>query len=121
MLKRFASVVLVAALSCTLGGTAAFADTPPTSDAKAGGVTTRPGPGTEAGKRARPGGTLKDDMLKLVAEAKAGKARAAVPAWQQPPQSNSLSKGQKVAIGVGVAVAVVVTIIVIKASCDGFC
>ena len=121
MLKRFASAVLVAALSCTLGGTAAFADTPPTSAAKAGGVAARPGSGTEAGKQARPGGTLKDDMLKLVADAKAGKAKAAMPAWQQPPQSNSLSKGQKIAIGVGVAVAVVVTIIVFKATCDGMC
>ena len=121
MLKRLASAVLVAALSCTIGGTAAFADTPPTPDAKAGGVAARPGSGAEADMQAGPGGTLKEDMLKLVAEAKAGKARAAVPGWQQPPRSNSLSKGQKIAIGVGVAVAVVVTIIVYKATCDGFC
>ena len=121
MLKRFATAVLVAALSCTVGGTAALANTPPTSDAKAVGVAARPGSGAEAGKKAGPGGTLKDDMLKLVADAKAGKAKAAMPAWQQPPQSNSLSKGQKIAIGVGVAVAVVVTIIVFKATCDGMC
>ena len=122
MLRRFASVVLVAALSCTLGGTAAFADTPPKPDAKAGGVATRPGSGTEAGKQARPGGTLKDDMLKLVADARAGEARAAVPGWRQPPQSHSLSKGQKVAIGVGVAAAVVLIVYAVaRATCDGIC
>jgi hypothetical protein len=120
MLSRFASAALVLALACTLGGTSALANTPPKAD-KSGPAATRPNTPAEAGKETKPARKLKTDMLKLVADAKAGKTATAAPRWQQPAMSNGLSKGQKIAIGVGIAVAVVVTIIVFKATCDGLC
>ena len=44
------------------------------------------------------------------------------PSWQPPRQSNSLMKGQKIAIGVGIAAAaLVVTYLIIRAKCDGLC
>ncbi len=113
MLKRFASAALVAALVLSLGGTSAFADTAPQPDNKSGEAAARAGTGTEAGKEAQPNEKLKADILKLVADAKAGKTGMAFPRPQQPPQRNSLSKGQKIAIGVGIAVAVIVVAVAV--------
>ncbi len=113
MLKRFASAALVAALICSLGGTSAFADTAPQPDNKSGEAAPRAGTGTEAGKEAQANEKLKADILKRVADAKAGKTAMAFPRPQQPPQRNNLSKGQKIAIGVGIAVAVIVVAVAV--------
>ena len=113
MLNKFASIVLVAALVCTLGGMPAFANTPPKPDAKTGGAAARPDSGTEAGKVVNE--KLRVDILKLVADAKAGGKGVTLPRPQiQSAHRNNLSKGAKIAIGIGIAVAVVVLIFVSK-------
>ncbi len=96
MLKRFASAALVAALVLSLGGTSAFADTAPKPDNKSGEAAARAGTGTEAGKESQANEKLKADILKRIADAKAGKTAMAFPRPQQPPQRNNLSKGQKI-------------------------
>ena len=121
MIKRIVSVAVVAALTCALGGAPARANTPPKEEGAVRAVTP-PTPPAEATVVVSPDGKLKADMLKLVAEAKAGRAGAAVPRQsQQPAMSNSLSKGQKIAIGVGIVAAIIVAVVVYKATCDGMC
>ena len=77
-----------------------------------GEADARAGSGIVAGKEAQPDKKLKADLLQLVADAKAGKAGTTMPRRYQPPQSNNLSKGKKIAIGVGIAAAVTIIIIV---------
>lgn len=68
---------------------------------------------------AQPSAGLKDGMLKLMAEAKAGKrGPAAAPPRQPPVPRNGLSRGQKVAIGVGAAAAVIILVIVLSRGDD---
>jgi hypothetical protein len=113
MLNKFASIVLVAALVCTLAGTPAFANTGSKGDAKTRGTADRPDAVTEADNVANE--KLRAEILRLVADAKAGRKVVTLPRPQiQSPQRNNLSKETKIAIGVGIAVAVVVVILVSK-------
>ena len=106
MLTKFAYVVLVGALVCTLAGTPAFGDAPSKRGSK-----TPPDAVTEADKVVNE--KLRAEIIKLVADAKAGSKTVTLPRPQlQPPQRNNLSKGTKIAIGVGIAVAVVAVILV---------
>jgi len=106
MLNKFASIVLVAALVCTLAGTPTFADAPSKRGSK-----TSPDAATEADKVVNE--KLRAEIFKLVADAKAGGKGVTLPRPQiQSPQRNNLSKGTKIAIGVGIAVAVVAVILV---------
>ena len=108
MIKKFASIVLAAALVFTLAGTSAFAENPSKGEAK-----TQPDAATEADKVVNE--KLRAEMLKLVADTKAGRSvmRSSQPQIQ-PPQRNNLSQGTKIAIGVVIAVAVVAVIFVSK-------
>ena len=116
MLNKFASIVLVAALVSTLAGTPAFADTQNKPGAKTRGAADRPDAVTEAGSVANE--ELRAEILKLVADAKAGGKVVEFPRPQiQSPHRNNLSKGAKIAIGVGIVVAVVAVILVSK-RCD---
>lgn len=122
MIKRIVSVAVVAALTCALGGAPARANTPP----KVGGAVRAATPPAPPAAATTTGvshdGKLKADMLRLVADAKAGKVSTAAPRQSpQPAMSNSLSKGQKIAIGVGIAAAIIVAVVVYKATCDGMC
>jgi|SRR5215213_1163859 len=111
MLNRFTSLLLAAAIVCTLCGSSAFAGTPSEPDSKTGAAApTR----TDSGIRADTASheRLRADMLKLVASAKAGKVVPAMHPQIQPPRSNELTKGQKIAIGAGIAAAVIVAIVV---------
>jgi hypothetical protein len=120
MLNRFASLVLVAALVCTLGGTSAFAKTPSQPDDKSKEVEAPPDSDATTKKEGQPNERLKADMVKLVAEAKAGKVKPTAQPQIQPAKSNNLSKGTKIAIGVGVAVAVVAVIVIVRLKNESF-
>ena len=101
MLNKFATIVVVAALICTLAGTPAFADTPNNPGAKTRSAAER--------------SELRAEILKLVADTKAAGNVVRFPRPQiQSPHRNNLSKGAKIAIGVGIAVAVVAVIVVSK-------
>jgi hypothetical protein len=116
MLKKFASLALVAALACALCGLKAFAQNKPQPEtvAKAANASLRSGSAGE--KEAQPDGRLKAGIQKLVADARAGKGMSAIPAPQnQPVQSNSLSKSVKIGLVVGIALAIIITIVVIHA------
>lgn len=68
---------------------------------------------------AQAGAGLKEEMLKLIAEARAGRTVPQSPPRQQPPvQKNGISKGQKIAIGVGAVAAVIIVVIVLSRGDD---
>jgi hypothetical protein len=113
MFKKFASFMLVAALTCTLCGIPAFAQTPSQSDIKWNRVNDSTDSGSAGKKAAQPHARLKADIQKLVADARAGKGLSIADPQSLPRQSNSLSKGTKIAIVVGVAVVVILVIIVV--------
>jgi hypothetical protein len=104
--------MLAATTLCILGGTSVFAHTTAEPETKAEGATNQPAPRAEGGQEAKPGEKLKTDMQKMIADAREGRSGTALPPRrQQPPtQSNSLSKGQKIAIGVGITVGVLAII-----------
>ncbi|MBA3357499.1 MAG: hypothetical protein H0U18_16485 [Pyrinomonadaceae bacterium] len=113
MLNKFASLVLVIALVSTLGGSLAFANSSTKPDAKRK-VADVPGETEISDKnKVQPNEKLNAEMVKLVADAKAGKIVPAERPQIQPAKSNNLSKGKKIAIGVAIVIAVVaVTVIV---------
>jgi hypothetical protein len=106
MPNKFASIVLAAALVCTLAGRPAFANTPSKREAK-----TQPDLVTEGDKVVNE--KLRAEILKLVANTKAGRNVVTFPRPQiQSQQRNNLSKETKIAIGVAIAVAVVAVILI---------
>lgn len=112
MLNKLASIVLVTALVCALGGTSAFANSASDPEAKPKAAET-PSADTAKKTEVQPNTKLRADVLKLVTEAKAGKLKLAERPQIQPARSNNLSKGTKIAIGVGIAVAVIAIILVV--------
>lgn len=114
MINKFASVVLITALVCTLGGPSAFASNPSQPDTKPAMAETGSESSASTKKEAQPNEKLKADMVKLVADAKAGKVMPAAKSQIQPAKSNNLSKGKKIAIGVGIAIAVIAVIVIAK-------
>jgi hypothetical protein len=111
MFRKLASVIAITAIVCTLAGPSAFAQNPndPPLKVDIGNVQ----PETAASREVARNEQLKHGMLKLVADAKAGKVKASPKSPIQPGTRNSLSKGKKIAIGVGIAVIVVAVIVFI--------
>jgi hypothetical protein len=109
MFRKLASVIAISAIVCTLAGPSAFAQNPPDSAVKDEAVNVQPEAATS--KAVARNEQLKQGMLKLVADAKAGKVRPSPKSPIQPGSGNNLSKGKKIAIGVGIAVVVVAIIV----------
>jgi Flp pilus assembly protein TadB len=114
MLKQFMSLALAIALVCTVSVTSAFADNWSDPDHKANKNATLSETGSVRKNEARPNDKLVADMLKLVADAKAGKLTPAERSQIRPAKSNNLSKSTKIAIGVGIAVAVVAIVLIVN-------
>jgi hypothetical protein len=114
MFKRLASPVIITALVFTLGGTAAFANK--TSNPEPDEKTDQPKVPSEAPAKeeVRRNEELKTNLLKLVADAKAGKVAPAPKSQAQPARNNNWSKKTKIIVGVGIAVTVVVVILVVN-------
>lgn len=111
MIKKLVSMIAVFAILFTIGGTSAFANSltdPPDTDEPTNTPVEAP-----AKKEVKRNEQLKTAMLKLVADARAGKVRPAPKSPIQPGTRNNLSKGTKIAIGVGIAVVVVAIIVFI--------
>lgn len=115
MMKRFASGALMAALLCTVGGRLAFAKTPATTDTAPVGVVILPESLASAKKELPSNEKLRTDLVKLVADTKAGKEKMPGPPQFHPAKRNNLSKGTKIALGVGIAAVVVLAIVVVHA------
>lgn len=114
MLKKFASVIVVVALFCTLGIHATLASEPETKGKAAETVTGPVGPSEKAvAPTNQPNEKLRAGILTLVRDAKAGKVLPPAKSQIQSAKSNNWSRGTKIAIGVGIAVAVVVVILVV--------
>jgi hypothetical protein len=111
MFKKIASVAIVTVLVCTLGETAAFANNIAKPDEKTD--TANVPFKAPAKEEAKPNEQLKNNMLKLVADTRAGKIGPVAKSQIQPATSNNLSKKTKITIGV-VAVTVVVLILVVN-------
>ena len=114
MLERYAAIVLITALVCTLGGSPAFAGNSFRPDTKSDVAETRLESGAGTKKEAPPNAKLNADIAKLVADAKAGKVATVERPQIQPAKSNNLSKRAKIAIGVGIAVAVVAIVLIAR-------
>jgi ABC-type enterobactin transport system permease subunit len=112
MFKKFASLALVATLICTLCGHAAFAQNKLSPDIMSNRGIVAPDFNSVEKKEAQTSTSLKADLGKLVAEARAGKGLSVSDPQNQPVQSNSLSKTAKIGIVVGIAVVVILVIIV---------
>ncbi len=113
MLNRLASIVLVAALVCTLVGSPAFADSPSKAGAKTQGTPHATNGVLEPDKVVNE--KLRAEIFKLVGDAKAGSNVVTFPRPQiQAPQKNNLSTGAKIGIAVAVAAAVVAVILISK-------
>ena len=110
MLNKITSTTLVAALLVVLSGTSAFANN--SSNPEVRTDTANVPSGAPAKKEVKPNEQLKNDMLKLVADAKAGKVAMPAKSQIQPAKSNNWSKGTKIAVGVGIAAAVIVVILI---------
>ena len=106
MIKRISSVTLTLVVLTTFFGPHAFGSTP--------GDESKPPDTSSASRKAAEvrNEKLREAFNKLVADAKAGREAPAPRPQMQPAQSNSLSKGTKIAIVVGVVVAVVAIIVV---------
>jgi hypothetical protein len=111
MFRKLASLIAITAIVCTLAGRSAFAKNPPDLPVKDDPVNIQPEAATS--KEAARNEQVKHGMLKLVADAKAGKVKPSPKSPIQPGSSNNLSKGKKIAIGVGIAVVVVAVIVFI--------
>jgi len=116
VLNKLTSVTLVAALVIVLCGTSAFANNSSNPDVKTD--TANVPSGAPAKKEVKPNEQLKNNMLKLVADAKTGIVAMAAKSQIQPVKSNNWSKGTKIAVGVGIAVAVVVVILIVRNRVD---
>ena len=121
MLKRFASLMVVIALFCTMGVHSAFARDSSEPETKGKAASELVGP-VKSGvtPSEKPNEKLRADMLKLVRDAEAGKVIPPGKSQIQPARSNNWSKGTKIAVGVGVAVAVVVVILIVRHQKDHF-
>lgn len=115
MYKQIASILLVAVIVCTLGGTSGFAQTSSLPDTISKKENALADSGIAEKKEAQQKSSLKADIAKLVAEAKAGKRLTVSDPQNQPAQSNSLSKGWKIGIVV-IAALVIVTFVAIHVS-----
>jgi hypothetical protein len=120
MFKKFAVLALVAALLCTLGGSPAFTQNKHLPDAQSNETSASLASSAIAKKEAQPGGSLKADIQKLVTDARAAKAVSVTDPQNQPRQSNSLSKGTKIAIVAVVAAVVILVIVFIHAKNNFF-
>lgn len=114
MSKKLASIVIITAIVCMLGGTSAFANNSSNPDVITD--TANVPYSTPAKKEVKPNGQLKNNMLKLIADAKAGKVMLAAKSQIQPARSNNWSKGTKIAVGVGIAVAVIAVRVIVAAT-----
>lgn len=112
MLNKLTAVTHVAALVIVLCGTSAFANNTSNPDAKTDAANVPSG--APAKKEVKPNEQLKNNMLKLVADAKAGKVAPPERPQIQPAKRNNLSKGTKIAIGVGIAAAVVAVVLIAR-------
>jgi Flp pilus assembly protein TadB len=112
VLNKLTSLTLVVALIIVSCGTSAFANNSSNPDAETERANLPAG--APAKEDARPNEQLKNNMLKLVTEAKAGKVAPAAKSQLQPAKRNNLSQGTKIAIGVGVAIAVIAVILIAK-------
>jgi hypothetical protein len=113
MFKKFAAFALVASLMCTLGGAAAFAQSKLIPEIKWNRIKDSSDSNSAGKKEAKSDRSLKADISKLVAKARAGSGVRVNDPQNQPRQSNSLSNGVKIAIVAGIIVVVILIIIVV--------
>jgi hypothetical protein len=120
MIKKLASLSIITALICTLGGVPAFAQSPATFEVKVAAsreASVARNNSTATGQTRQ---SLKAEIAKAVADARAGRGLKVSDPQNQPAQSNSLSKTAKIAIAVGVGLAIVLAIIAINFKRNGF-
>ena len=115
MYKQIASLLLVAAIVCSLGGSSGLAQTSSLPDTIQNKESSLPDSALAEKREAQQKSSLKAEVAKLVADAKAGKRLTVINPQNQPAQSNNLSKGWKIGIVVIVAL-VIVTFVAIHVS-----
>ena len=114
MLNKLASLTLAAALLTTLCETSVFANSSSSVNSNKDQPVTRMRFVRIDNNKSRINERLRVNVLKLVADAKAGKIAPTERPQIQPAKSNNLSKRTKIAIGVGIAAAVVTVVLIIR-------
>jgi hypothetical protein len=110
MIKRFASLLLVFILICSLG-ISALASTPSDLQPKVTTAEASTESPTATKSEVKPNEKLSAGMRKLLADARAGKFAPAAKSQLEPGKSNKFSTKAKVAIGVVAAVVVIALIV----------
>jgi hypothetical protein len=113
MFKKLTSSTVAVALITVMCGISIFANSVSNSNSRKDPVTSPLFVNVESDK-GRTNDKLRTNMLRLVADAKAGKVAPAERGQIQRAKRNNLSKGTKIAIGVGIAVAVIAVIVIAK-------
>jgi hypothetical protein len=114
VLNKLASLTLAAALLTALCGTSVFANSSSSVNSNKDQPVTRLRFVRSDTNKSRINERLRVNVLKLVADAKAGKISSAERPQIQPAKSNNLSRRTKIAIGVGIAAAVVTIVLIIR-------
>lgn len=108
---RLASLAVAVAMISSLGGASVFAH--PASDPKTAAETrTSSKSSASATNETKPDEKLRVDMLKLVADAKAGKVAPRSEPQFPRSQKNNLSTGAKIGIVAAIAGAIVLILVV---------
>jgi len=114
VLNKLASLTLAVALLTSVCGTSVFANSSTSINSNKDRSVTRVRFVRIDSNDSRLNDKLRVNILKLVADAKAGKMAPAERPQIQTAKSNNFSKRTKIAIGVGIAVAVIVAIVIVK-------
>lgn len=114
MLNKFAVVVLMVALVAAHCATSALANTRSDSGVRTSELEAPSRSIPAATNEARENEKLRAVVVKLIADAKAGKLAPPERPQIQSAKSNNLSKGTKILIGVGIVVAVVTVVLIVR-------
>jgi len=108
MFKKIASLALVSTLVCAPGGTSAFGRIPAGPGYKP--ETANDPTVSASSKGPEAGRSLKSEIAKLVADARAGSKLSIKASQNLPRHGNGLSTRAKVAIAAGVGAAVILAV-----------
>ena len=113
MKNKLGSLVALLAMMLSLGGSSAFANTPSGSNDTAAEKAVASSAKTDRKAEEK----LKSNVLKLVAEAKAGKVAPRAPQFPNSTRNN-LSTGAKIGIVAGIAGLIFVLIVIHQVNSD---
>ncbi len=111
MLRKSASLIAAIVLLCSIATSSVMAIDQPTAQTRVNASDPLPSD-KDAGSRDQ----LRVAVARMVAETKSGEHPLTEHHQMRPTQSNSLSRGKKIALGVGIAAIVIAVVVVVHES-----